>query len=99
MLYTVGHTENYDRALKDKARTGEGLYKIGRKISRSFGPYPGGIVFLTHIDAINWLKMNSHLDWSVYCLDTGRGNRYFFKKDNTFRLKHRARILKLKRKF
>ena len=66
MIYTVGHTESYDEAL----RGADPVKKIGicQSLPASGGKfYGGGIVFRTAEEARDWLIANCKgAIWSVY---------------------------------
>lgn len=46
MIYTIGHQENYDKALREHAALGQVTYKTGQGAD-----YPGGYAFQTAEDA------------------------------------------------
>ncbi len=65
MLYTVGNTESYERALKENPSVA--------KVGMSEG-YPGGSVFLTYKQAEEAIK--NMPEYSIYGLETDIGNTH-----------------------
>lgn len=60
MIYTIGHTENYERAFKEE----EHVEKLGRGEIWN-GYYQGGSVFKTFDEANAYIRQNN-LPYSVY---------------------------------
>lgn len=65
MIYTVGHTKQYEQRLTDP----EPAMKIGRQVSDGVVIYNGGSVWPTREAAQAWLDANPDHPWSVYGVD------------------------------
>jgi hypothetical protein len=61
VIYTVGHTELYERRLTDP----DPATKLGRQ-TLDGEPYNGGSVWRTREEAQAWLDANPDRPWSVY---------------------------------
>jgi hypothetical protein len=88
MLYTVGHTLNYLRAI---ARSEDGfIVKTGRTQD-----YSGGIVFKTYADAEAYLQDIHHADdWSVWGIDVPFHHKHIGKsEDGYYALLHDTPLL------
>lgn len=66
MIYTIGHTENYERYFKEQG-TPQKLGKTDDYFSEEYpdGKYPGGSVWKTREEA----QKGCHPDYSVYGVD------------------------------
>lgn len=73
MLYTIGHTESYEKILNDyKVKGGEKPWKLGKT-----DQYIGGIVFKSIPEAEEYLRKTGQFKrFSVYGLVTNHKNVY-----------------------
>lgn len=61
MIYTVGHTANYEAGIKEHGE----IFKQGQTVK-----YEGGIVFECYIDAVGYLSdIDKSNIWSVWGVD------------------------------
>ena len=60
MIYTLGHTKNYNKEFKDHGE----FSKLGKTED-----YPGGIIFKTKEDADTWRKSAYKTHWSAWGVD------------------------------
>jgi len=85
MLYTVGDTKSYLKALLN---TTEPVMKVGRDTNfENFCDYKGGIVFKSIKEAEKYLEKIDKRDlWSVFGLKCNIDNMYYLKLDKTYRI-------------
>jgi hypothetical protein len=61
MLFTIGHTETYEKLFEDAEKDGEPLFKAGRSAG-----YPGGSIWPSRSLAQRYLDMKEMNNYSVY---------------------------------
>lgn len=89
MIYTVGHTANYNKALD----TNPHVRKLGREHPNMPPDFAGGIAFQTIEEANAYLiEIGMEDVWSVFTLDCQWDNTYHFTGDNTFRIINTAEV-------
>lgn len=62
MIYTIGHTESYLQYFKEQ----DIPKKLGRRENLNGEYYPGGSVFKTYEDALDYLQKRKLIDYSIF---------------------------------